>query len=445
MENNEYQWYIYAQEEEQRSDDRKTKRRLRIWRTIGIIAIVLALIAGTSAAFGRISEKDEPEHDFDSDFFMTDDGDDSGFTVPWGSGDDPFAYQDEMPDSFKDFFKEYFVEDDSTKLTSDINIPQEAAPGDFEVVLTAPHSDILDLVELYEKCAPSVVAIYGTVDGEVGFYYGTGIVLTEDGLILTNTHVIEGCDAATVKLSDDSEFEATLVGADAISDLAVLKIDADGLTPAEFGISDDLRVGEDVAAIGNPLGEEFRQTLTNGIISAIDRGISYKGRSMTLIQTNTALNNGNSGGALFNMYGQVIGVTNMKMMSSYSSIEGIGFAIPSSTVRTIVASLMKYGKVIGRPSLGLTVGSIPENALEKYDMPEGVYVAGVQENSDAAKVGIREGDVILEVNGTEVTTADEINDLKNEFQVGDSMNFKIWREGETLEFDVMLMDTNDIY
>ena len=142
------------------------------------------------------------------------------------------------------------------------------------------------------------------------------MILSEDGLILTNTHVIDGCDTAKVELFDKTEYDARLVGADTISDIAVLKIDADGLTAASFGESKDLAVGDKVAAIGNPLGEAFRMTLTDGIISAIERGVSYKGRSMTLLQTNTAINEGNSGGALFNMYGQVIGITNMKMMSS---------------------------------------------------------------------------------------------------------------------------------
>ena len=445
MNNSEYQWYSSYDSRPEKTDGKKASRSLKIWRAVGITAIILVLIVGSSVIFGGTPENAASEDSRKEEFSLPDEGEDYSFTIPWGDYSDPFDFEEDMPDSFRDFFESYFVEDDSTKLTSDVNIPTADSQGDFVPELVEPKGKKMSLTELYEKCAPSVVAIYGMIDGEEGFYYGTGIVLTEDGLILTNTHVIEGCDAATVKLSDDTEYDALLVGADAISDLAVLKIEAEGLCAAEFGISDELRVGEDVAAIGNPLGEEFRQTLTNGIISAIDRGINYKGRSMTLIQTNTALNNGNSGGALFNMYGQVIGVTNMKMMSVYSSIEGIGFAIPSSTVKSVVESLMKYGKVIGRPSLGMTVGAVPESAMKKYELPDGVYVAGVQEKSDAAKVGIKVGDVILEVNGTAVTTTDEINDIKNNFSVGDKMSFKIWRDGETLEFEVELMDTNDVY
>ena len=203
-----------------------------------------------------------------------------------------------------------------------------------------------------------------TSDGQSGYNWGTGVILSADGLILTNTHVIEGCDSAKVTLFDDREFEAKLIGADTISDIAVLKIEAAGLPAAEFGESGSLVVGDPVAAIGNPLGETFRSTLTDGIISAIERGISYKGRTMTLLQTNTALNEGNSGGALFNMYGQVVGITNMKMMSSYSSIEGIGFAIPSATVREVVNSIVRFGEVRGRPSIGITVGAIPPGGHE---------------------------------------------------------------------------------
>ena len=271
------------------------------------------------------------------------------------------------------------------------------------------------------------------------------MVLSEDGLILTNTHVVNNCDRATVKLADNSEHEARLVGADTISDVAILKIEADGLTAAHFGESGNLKVGDAVAAIGNPLGETFRMTMTNGIISAIDRGLSYKGHEMTVLQTNTAINEGNSGGALFNMYGQVIGITNLKMMSAYSSIEGIGFAIPSATISSVVDSLIRYGEVKGRPSIGITVGAIPEIAREEYGLPEGLYVSAVAENSDAARQGMRVGDVITEVNYQHVTTTDEVNAIKNTLEVGDLMIFTVWRDGETLEFEVMLMDTNTLY
>ena len=204
-----------------------------------------------------------------------------------------------------------------------------------------------------------------------------------------------------------------------------------------------LLVGDRVAAIGNPLGETFRSTLTDGIISAIARGINYKGRSMTLLQTNTALNEGNSGGALFNMYGQVIGITNMKMMSS--NIEGIAFAIPSGTVVEVVNNIAQNGEVRGRPSIGITVGGIPSVAMSEYSLPSGLYISEVVEFSDAYAKGIRPGDILLEVNHIPVTTTDDVNDIKSGYGVGDSLLFTIWRNGETFEVEVLLMDTNDLY
>ena len=224
-----------------------------------------------------------------------------------------------------------------------------------------------------------------------------------------------------------------------------MKIDARGLVPAVFGESDELRVGDEVAALGNPLGEEFLATLTDGIVSAIDRGVSVDGHSMNLIQTNTAINEGNSGGALLNMYGQVIGVTNMKMMSSYSSIEGIGFAIPSSTVRVVVNALIKEGEVRGRPAIGVTVGAIPEEAAEHYELPEGLYVSIATEGTDAWEKGIREGDIITDVNGKPARTTNDILSVRDTLQVGDTITFTIWREGESFDVEVVIGDINDIY
>lgn len=407
-----------------------SKPKKRGWtkaRIGGIIALVLVLLVGSSLLFANTGGS--------SVSFSWNSNGNSG---SWSSGNNQ-----EMPDSKEKFFESFYQSTDTDSAV--INIPTVESDTSYTLALNEPGEAELDLKTLYEQCAPSIVAIYGYVDGQTGYYWGTGVILSEDGLILTNTHVIDGCDTAKVELFDKTEYDARLVGADTISDIAVLKIDADGLTAASFGESKDLAVGDKVAAIGNPLGEAFRMTLTDGIISAIERGVSYKGRSMTLLQTNTAINEGNSGGALFNMYGQVIGITNMKMMSSYSSIEGIGFAIPSSTVQGVVNSLIRDGEVRGRPSIGITVGGIPASAKEKYGLPDGLYVSGVQENSDAAKQGIKVGDIITEVNFQPVTTTDEISDIKNTLEVGDAMIFKLWRDGETFEVSVMLMDTNDLY
>ena len=360
-------------------------------------------------------------------------------TGDWAESSEP----EEFPEDFGDFFSTYYTATENEKI--EVRIPAGEEKLTFDLSLIPAEGEDLTLQEIYRACASSIVAIAGYTDGMAGYNWGTGVVLRADGLILTNTHVIDGCDSAEVVLKEDERYPAVLVGADVISDLAVLKIEAEGLTPASFGESTSLSVGDRVAAIGNPLGDEFTRTLTDGIISAIDRDISYNGRNMTLIQTNAALNEGNSGGALFNMHGQVVGITNMKMMSSFSSIEGIGFAIPSATVKKVVASLVEFGEVKGRPSIGITVGQIPQNALDHYNMPEGLYVAGVSEGSDAEKQGIRVGDVITAVDGQNVTTTEEVIAIKDAHQVGDTLTFSIWRPEGTSEIPITLMDTNDIY
>ena len=418
---NDESWYapLAPREEEPQPKPAKKKKKTRI-RVIGAVCLALLLLIGTSIAFREPESKET-----------------SSPSIP------SLEDSDDMPENWQDFFDTYY-ESVQTDV-AEINIPRAELPIDFRLELQAAPEEELSLQELYQNCSPSIVAISGYVDSKSAYSWGTGVVLSEDGLILTNTHVIEDCDRATVTLYDDSVYEAKLVGADSISDVAVLKIEATGLPAASFGDSGSLMVGDRVAAIGNPLGETFRMTLTDGIISAIERGINYNGHSMTLLQTNTALNEGNSGGPLFNMYGQVVGVTNMKMMSSYSSIEGIGFAIPSATVKSVVNALVADGEVRGRPSVGITIGGIPDNASDYYSIPGGVYVSDVTEGSDAEAKGIQAGDIITHVNGQPVSTIEEVGAIKNQFNVGDVMTFTIWREGETFDVDVVLMDTNDIY
>lgn len=388
-------------------------------RAIGLVVLIIALIVGTSLAFAT------PRKDY--------------FTFSW----DTDGFSDTLPENWEDFFAEYY--DPVENPINQSNIARTEEEIDFTLKLESKADEVLTLQELYKQCEESITAIYGYVDGEDGYFWGTGVVLSEDGLILTNAHIISDCDSASVKLSDNSEYDALLVGTDTTSDLAVLKIEATGLKPAIFGSSSELKVGDNVAAIGNPLGESFRSTLTDGIISAIERGINMNGYSMTLLQTNTALNEGNSGGALFNMYGQVVGITNMKMSSAYSSIEGMGFAIPSSTVKNVVNALVKDGEVRGRPSLGIVIGGIPKEAQEHYGLPEGLYVTEVREHSDAYHQGMRAGDVIIRVNFEKAESADQVNAIKNTLEVGDVMIFEVWRDGEILEFEIMLMDTNDVY
>ena len=408
-------WYAPLEEHTSpESEKKKRKPGKASWRIGGAILLVVLLIAASSLIFSGSNQRTE---------------------APYISGDG-------MPDDWNDYLDNYYQATESKD--AEIKLPRAELAPDFKVTLSNEHGKELSLQELYDQCSKSIVAIKGYQDGVDGYYWGSGIILSEDGLILTNTHVIENCDTASVTLFDNSSYDAALVGADSTSDIAVLRIEATGLTPASFGDSAELAIGDKVAAIGNPLGETFRMTLTDGIISAIDRGISYNGHSMTLLQTNTAINEGNSGGALFNMYGQVIGVTNMKMMSSYSSIEGIGFAIPSSTIAAVADSLMQYGEVRGRTAIGVTVGAIPENVTSHYDLPTGLYVSAVEEKSDAAAKGIQQGDIITAVNGNPASATSDILTVKNTLSVGDTITFTIWRDGETFDVDVTLVDENDL-
>ena len=398
----------YAPLERPRTEKKK-RRPKSTWLWIGLPVLVLLLIVGTSLAFAG-----------------------TGSTSPGA-----------MPSDWSDYLENFYQSSQSDTLETSIERTVLEQP--FTLPLAQPGEQELSLQELYAACADSIVGITAYPEDQDGYYWGTGVIADEAGLIVTNAHVIEGCASAEVTLYNNESYEALLVGADAVSDLALLKIDCSGLPAASFGDISSLSVGDPVAAIGNPLSEEFRSTLTNGIISAIDRGMNYNGHTMSLLQTNAAINQGNSGGALFNMHGQVVGITNMKMMSYFSSIEGIGFAIPSSTVKAVVDQLAENGEVRGRPSIGITVGAIPREAVENYELPEGLYISAVAENSDAAAQGIREGDILLAIDGQSVSTTEEVAAIRDTKSVGDSLRFTIWREGETFEVDVLLMDTNDIY
>lgn len=376
-------------------------------------------------------------------YFTDDDGGDLSL------GDRGSQYDSTEPTApegdFRDFFNEYYTGDNA--ITGENTIPRaETGTGVTLPFSPAAQGGELTLQEVYDKCAPSVVAITADVDDE-NYYWGSGIILTADGYIITNTHVLEGTSAVTVTLWDNSQYEAKLVGADTVSDISVLKIEAAGLVPAIFGDSADLKVGDRVIAIGNPLGEELRGTMTDGIISAINRDIAYNGNSMTLLQTNAAINEGNSGGPLINMSGQVIGITNMKMMSSslYSTIEGIGFAIPTATIKPVVDSLISSGAVTGRPAIGITVGAIPESASNYYDLPKGLYISGVSEGSDAESKGILVGDILTAVNGIPVATTYDVSAIKDGLSVGSTLTLTIYRSGETFDVEVRLVETSDIY
>lgn len=314
--------------------------------------------------------------------------------------------------------------------------------------------------EVVQKVLPSVVGVeseFTVTSSNNGYYYGfgmpststavgtgTGVVITEDGYIVTNAHVIYDSEYGaglseniTVHMSDDSSYDAEVIGYDTDCDLAVLKIDAEGLTAAEFGDSDSLMLGESVIAIGNPLGFDLMNTVTSGIVSGLNRNITINDKAMNLIQTDTAINSGNSGGPLINKYGQVIGINSSKMSASYgeASIEGIGFAIPSNETSKIIDDLMSYGYVTGKPQLGISCQDVTESVSRMYNMPVGVYVTDVSADSAAEKSGLQSGDIITAVDGVEVSTAEELNAQKNTRSAGDTIEVTFVRNGreETTE------------
>ena len=298
----------------------------------------------------------------------------------------------------------------------------------------------LSLQEIYRRCIGSVVSIVTVTPS--GKASGTGIIMSEDGYVITN-HVIESAQAVSVLTSDNQEYAASVVGSDETSDLAVLKVEAEGLQAAEFGDSSVLQVGDSVAAIGDPLGTALRGTMTDGIISAINRDLTVNDRTMSLIQTNAALNNGNSGGPLINCYGQVIGINTMKMSNFYSlstTVEGIGFAIPIDTAKPIIDELIEKGYVSGRPAIGIDGETLPATYRIYYRLPQGIYVTRVYRNSDAAAKGVSEGDIITAINGVSVTTMEQLNRVKNQFTAGQTITLTIYRGGVSSDVEIILMD-----
>ena len=265
---------------------------------------------------------------------------------------------------------------------------------------------------------------------------GSGFILTGDGYVLTNYHVIESSNSISVTLYDGKSYDAVLIGYDESSDIAVLKIDAEGLTPVVLGDSDNLNVGDSVVAIGNPLGE-LTFSLTSGAVSALNREITLSNSvTMNLIQTDCAINSGNSGGALFNLYGEVIGITNAKYSGSGSgaSIDNIGFAIPINHVRGIVESIIENGYV-AKPYIGVTVSDVSEETMS-YGLPAGAAVRAVSEDSPAEKAGLQVNDIITAVNGKEISGRTGLSEAVSAASVGDTLTLTVYRQGNTISVDV---------
>ncbi len=299
----------------------------------------------------------------------------------------------------------------------------------------------LSLVEINNKVKNSVTGILIGLEGKEEFVFsGSGVIISEDGYILTNNHVIDGAAKLKVVLSDGiSEYEAAVVGKDDRSDLAVLKVEANGLMAAELGNSDQLEVGETVVAIGNPYGMELAGTVTNGIVSALNRKIEMNGSFMTLIQTNASINPGNSGGPLVNAYGQVIGITSSKLVAT--GYEGIGFAIPINHVVEISGELISYGYIKTRAYIGIQGSDLEEGYAEYYGFPQGVYVYYVDPECDAAKKGLKKDDIIIGFAGEEIESMAELNDLKDQYKPGDEVSLSVWRNEKVFDIKITLTET----
>jgi|GEM_PF-385624 len=321
------------------------------------------------------------------------------------------------------------------------------APVTTTTPLSERVSGELTIGEIYEKCVDSTVGIIASSESSYyGFVQssGTGIIMTSDGYIITNCHVIQNATNVSVVLMNGEEYKAKVIGADSRSDIAVIKIDAKGLKAAEFGNSDELKVGDPVVAIGNPLGLELMGTTTNGIVSAINRDVLVDERIMTLIQTNAAINSGNSGGPLINKFGQVIGINTLKMNDYATNVEGLGFAIPTKTVQEIVDQLMGYGYVKGYPSIGIVGQNVTEYMRQRYQVPLGVAVTSVSENSNAYKAGLAVADIITAVDGEPIYSTTELNIAKEKRVAGDNFTIMVWRDGKYIEITFKLNDETEI-
>ena len=305
------------------------------------------------------------------------------------------------------------------------------------------------------KVLPSIVGIkvqytvnspyYGYTMQSTGTATGSGVIISEDGYILTNNHVVNTssnssfyqvseANKITVKLyNDETEYEAKIVGKDEATDLAVIKIDKNNLPAATLGNSDSLKVGEFSMAIGNPLGME--STVTAGIISATSRTITSDGRNYTVVQTDAAINSGNSGGALVNSKGEVIGINTLKL--SGSGVEGIGFAIPINSTKPIYEQLISDGKV-KRPYIGISGRDVDAATAKKYELVEGVYIVSVEQFTSAEKAGLKPYDIITEIDGKQIKTMEELNEIKNTHNIGDSITLKVYRDKEYKEITLTL-------
>ena len=330
--------------------------------------------------------------------------------------------------------------DDVTELV------QYSVKNNVEIKEVQVDGTELDVPQIAEAVGPSVVGIvvkqsFGNdIFSRQETANGSGFIISEDGYIVTNSHVIEGASELYVVLNNGENYTAEVVGMDTKTDIAVIKIDVQNLPKAELGKSSDLKVGELAVAIGNPLGLEFQGSVTAGVISALDRSMEIDGRQYNLVQTDAAINPCNSGGPLVNKYGYVVGINTVKISSSKT--EGMGFAIPMDYALPIIEELMEKGYVSGRPEIGIEIINITDTMAMQYNLPVGVYILNVIPGSAAEKAGLKQEDVIVKADGESVTTAEMLNDVKDNHRVGEKMELTVIRGGKTMEITVVLGEEN---
>ena len=338
------------------------------------------------------------------------------------------SHQPEMPENF------YFSYDEES-VDQGVHLSVWEPEGNVSLRMAPDHGPELTAQEIYRLVNPAVVTIQVQLDK--GSAIGTGVIFTSDGYLLTNYHVVEGSNSCKVILADNMVYAGSYVAGDRDNDLAVLKIDGQDLPAAEIGSSDALIVGDKVYAIGNPLGVELRGTFTDGIVSAISRSVSVDGRTMNLVQTNAALNSGNSGGPLINCYGQVVGINTIKMSSSFSSVEGLGFAIPSASMCDIVNDLLAFGEARREPQIGVSVSQLGDILP---DGTVGIEVVSVMEGTAADRAGVQVGDYIVSANGESVKTSQDLLRIRRGLNIGDQLELTIWREDAYLTVVLDLLE-----
>jgi serine protease Do len=330
------------------------------------------------------------------------------------------------------------ISESTAETLTQLPAQSNGSTGSGKAVTAAVGTGTLTIPEIAEKMKNSVVGI--STESIYGTATGTGIIYSSDGTIITNAHVISGGRNITVTMPDGTTYDATVVGSDAKSDLAVIKISAKGLPAATFGNSNNLVVGETAVAIGNPLGLEFAGSVTAGVISALNREVDVDGRYMTMIQTDAAINPGNSGGPLLNNKGEVVGINSVKVSSS--DAEGLGFAIPISDALPIIQELISNGHVTGRPSIGISGEELSAQAASYYNVPQGFLVRTVTSGSGAEAGGLQAGDIITAFNGINVKTQSELNREKDRCKAGDTVTIKVYRttNDKALELNIVLSE-----